>query len=145
MSRNLASKTGLTDFLIIWNRTTAVAHAHDAETANTEVAVSAEDAVQKSDIIWSCIGGDDAIKNVIESVVKGDVKGQLFVDCSTTSVQSTKEVADRVPAHGAEFVAMPGRKILVLAFRSRGMELMGSSIWRTQHGSRGHPHLRPGG
>ncbi len=39
--------------------------------------------------------------------LKGDVKGKLFIDCSTIHPDSTEKMAQAVLAQGAEFVAAP--------------------------------------
>ena len=108
MSRCLATKANLDRPLLLWNRTIARAHGASAQIPNTAVAASAREAVQASDIIWSCLSDGFAVLSTYESVLEGDVRGKLFVECSTISTEAMGELAGHVAECGAEFVAMPG-------------------------------------
>ena len=109
MSRNLATKANLSDPVVLWSRTLSNAHEHSAQVRNTVVADTAAEGVKESDMIWSCLSNDDAVRETFGSFLKsGDVKGKLFVECSTISPETTRELTKEVIAGGGEFVAMPG-------------------------------------
>ena len=110
MCKNLVEKGDLDKPLIIFNRTQK--RAVDLNTmlpsGKSVVASSLEEAVSKGDIIFTCLGDDPAIKATIATALKGDVKGKLFVDCSTVHPDTTNMLAKSIQAQGAEMVACPG-------------------------------------
>ena len=110
MCKNLVEKGDLSQPLIIFNRT--IERAEELKTrlpsGKSSVASSIEDVVSKSDIIFTCLGDDAAIKDTISTATKGDVKGKLFVDCSTVHPDTTAHLAKTIEGHEAEFVACPG-------------------------------------
>ena len=110
MCKNLVEKGDLERSLIIFNRTQKRATDLHAKlpSGKSTVASSLEDAVSKGDIIFTCLGDDAAIKDTIKTAVKGDVKGKLFVDCSTVHPDTTTMLAKRIQGQGAEMVACPG-------------------------------------
>ena len=74
-----------------------------------KIATSLQEAVDAADIIFTCLGDDMAVScTIITALEGGDVKGKIFVDCSTVHPTTTKELTERINARGAEFVAMPG-------------------------------------
>ncbi|KAL1999005.1 hypothetical protein VTN02DRAFT_5211 [Thermoascus thermophilus] len=110
MCKNLVQKGPLTSPLILWNRTTARATALAESLGNCTVATTVPDAVQAADIIFSCVGDDAALEQIIKTVVDTsglDIKGKLFVDCSTIHPDTTGRVNETLTARGAEFVACP--------------------------------------
>ena len=68
---------------------------------------SVAEAVSRADIIFVCLGVDASVRETIESAVQGDVKGKLFVDCSTIHPDTTSMISKVVEAQGAHFVACP--------------------------------------
>lgn len=110
MCKNLVEKGDLTKPLVIFNRTKKRADDLSSSLGSdkSKVAASIEDAVAESDIIFTCVGDDQAIKDTIETALKGDVKGKLFVDCSTVHPDTTDALAESCQGKGAEFVACPG-------------------------------------
>lgn len=109
MCKNLVEKGDLTNPLIIYNRTQKRAQDLTASlpSGKSIVASTIEELVSKSDIIFSCVGDDDAINETIDAALKGDVKGKLFVDCSTIHPETSEGLAKRLTDAGAEFVAGP--------------------------------------
>jgi 3-hydroxyisobutyrate dehydrogenase-like beta-hydroxyacid dehydrogenase len=108
MCKNLVEKGNLSSPLLLYNRTQA--RADELCTAlgdKTKVALTVEDAVSGADIVFTCVGDDQAIKDTIDAAIKGDVKGKLFVDCSTIHPTTTNELAKLIEAKGAQFVACP--------------------------------------
>lgn len=109
MSKNLAQSGSLEKPLILWNRTASTAHEHAEEIGNAVVSESIENAVANAEIIWSCFSGDVAVRQSFDTILNQDIKGKLFLECSTVSPEATDEVAERVIKAGAEFVTMPGK------------------------------------
>jgi 3-hydroxyisobutyrate dehydrogenase-like beta-hydroxyacid dehydrogenase len=109
MCKNLVEKGDLDKPLIIYNRTKKRADdlSQKLTSAKSTVASTIEDAVSKSDIIFTCLGDDAAVNETIDSALKGNVKGKLFVDCSTVHPDTTNALAKKVTSTGAEFVACP--------------------------------------
>jgi len=70
-------------------------------------ASSIDEAVSKADIIFTCVGDDAAINNIVDAALKGNIKGKLFVDCSTVHPDTSEELAKKITEAGAEFVACP--------------------------------------
>lgn len=109
MCKNLVEKGQLGKPLIIANRTSERAEdLTKSLPSGKSVAVSSiDDMVSKSDIIFTCVGDDAAINETIDQALKGDVKGKLFVDCSTVHPETTEGLAKKITEAGAEFVACP--------------------------------------
>ena len=109
MCKNLVEKGELSEPLIIFNRTKQQADDLSAKLTQgkSTVASSLEEAVSKGDIIFTCLGDDSAVQNTYATAVKGNVKGKLFVDCSTVHPETTEALVKAVTAKGAEFVACP--------------------------------------
>ena len=109
MSRNLAKKGQLDKPIVLWTRTISNADTHSSDIGHASVAKSAEEAVANSDMIWSCLVDETAVRQVYDRILKQDVKGKLFVECSTVTPEASNELCAKVLAAGAEFVSMPGR------------------------------------
>ncbi|KAL8641059.1 MAG: hypothetical protein Q9228_002091 [Teloschistes exilis] len=111
MCKNLVEKGQLVHPLIISNRT--LQRAHDLQSkfpsGKSTVAPNVAEAASRSDIIFTCLGDDAAIKETIDSITKipRGIKGKLFVDCSTVHPDTTNALASTLISHGAEFVACP--------------------------------------
>jgi len=109
MCKNLVEKGDLDKPLIIFNRTTKRATDLQAKLPEAKSSVVEElgEAVAKADIIFTCLGDDQAITDTLSTAVRGNVKGKLFVDCSTVHPDTTDKLAKTVEEHGAHFVACP--------------------------------------
>ena len=109
MCKNLVEKGELEKPLIIFNRTEKRATNLNEKlpSGKSTVALSLGEAVAKADIIFTCLGDDAAITDTISAAVKGDVKGKLFVDCSTVHPDTTNMLAESIQGQGAEMVACP--------------------------------------
>jgi 3-hydroxyisobutyrate dehydrogenase-like beta-hydroxyacid dehydrogenase len=109
MCKNIVEKGDLDKPLIIFNRTNrrAVDLSQKFTSGKSTVASTIEEAVSKSDIIFTCVGDDAAVNETIDSALKGNVKGKLFVDCSTVHPNTTNALAKKITSSGAEFVACP--------------------------------------
>lgn len=111
MCKQLVEKGNLDKPLIIFNRTLNRAEDMNAKlpSGKSTVAQNISEAVSKSDIIFTCLGDDAAIKDTVETMMKEDVKGKLFVDCSTVHPDTTNALAKTIEAKSAQFVACPGK------------------------------------
>ncbi|KAK2626396.1 hypothetical protein QTJ16_004658 [Diplocarpon rosae] len=109
MCKNLVEKGQLDKPLIIFNRTSkrATDLSSTLPPGKSTVATSIEEAVSKSDIIFTCVGDDEAVNATVNTALKGNVQGKIFVDCSTVHPDTTEALAMSVSAAGAEFVACP--------------------------------------
>jgi 3-hydroxyisobutyrate dehydrogenase-like beta-hydroxyacid dehydrogenase len=109
MCKNIVKKGDLEKPLIIFNRThkRAVDLSQKLASGKSIVASTIEEAVSKSDIIFTCVGDDAAVQETIDSALEGNVKGKLFVDCSTIHPHTTNALSQKITASGAEFVACP--------------------------------------
>ncbi|TGJ80408.1 hypothetical protein E0Z10_g8357 [Xylaria hypoxylon] len=109
MCQNLVQKGNLEKPLILYNRSKTRSEdlAATLPADKTEVVGSIEEGVKKADIIFTIVSNDAAVKEVIDTILKSDVKGKLIIDCSTIHPDATKQVAEKVLATGAEFIACP--------------------------------------
>ncbi|KAF9881384.1 6-phosphogluconate dehydrogenase 2 [Colletotrichum karsti] len=109
MCQNLVEKAGLDKPLLIHNRTLkrATDLGQSLPQGKTEVVESLADAIGQADIIFSCIADDQAVEEVFATAIKGDVKGKVFVECSTIAPETTEAAALSVLERGAEFICAP--------------------------------------
>ncbi|PBP16724.1 hypothetical protein BUE80_DR012505 [Diplocarpon rosae] len=109
MCKNLVEKGQLDKPLIIFNRTSkrATDLSSTLPPGKSTVATSIEEAVSKSDIIFTCVGDDEAVNATVDTALKSNVQGKIFVDCSTVHPDTTEALAMSVSSAGAEFVACP--------------------------------------
>ncbi|KAF2763020.1 hypothetical protein EJ05DRAFT_471969 [Pseudovirgaria hyperparasitica] len=135
MVKNLVEKGNLDKPIIIYNRTKKRADDLAAKLdQKVVVASTVEEAVQSSDVIFTCVGDDAAINDTIDTALKQNVKGKLFVDCSTVHPDTTDALGKRITEAGAEFVASPvfgapamadnGQLVCVLAGPKSSIERM---------------------
>lgn len=108
MTKNLVVKGNLDKPLILYNRTRARAEEHSSVIGHATVANSLEEVVEKAQIIWSCLENQEAVLKTYDEFLTSDVKGTLFLECSTIRPEVTDQIAKRVLNAGGEFVAMPG-------------------------------------
>ncbi|KAJ5666791.1 hypothetical protein N7462_011200 [Penicillium macrosclerotiorum] len=110
MSSNIAQK-GPQSSLILYNRTTSRATAHaQALGGRATVANSLAEAVQASDLIFTCVGDDPAIDSITQAILAGkdiDFSTKTFVDCSTVHPDTSRRTEAAYQARGAAFVACP--------------------------------------
>ncbi|EFY85318.1 hypothetical protein J3459_014880 [Metarhizium acridum] len=109
MCRNLVEKGELSSPLLLYNRSAekAVDVAAKLPSGRTEVVASLEKAVLKADIIFTCVANDDAVRDLFKVMLRMNVPGKLFIDCSTIHPDTTESIAKDVADAGAEFVAAP--------------------------------------
>ncbi|KAL9102639.1 MAG: hypothetical protein Q9163_002225 [Psora crenata] len=109
MCKNLVEKGNLDKPLIIFNRTQkrAIDLKSQLPPGKCMVASNVEEAVSKADLIFTCLGDDAAIIQTITSTTTIDVRGKLFIDCSTVHPETTNMLAENFQSRGAEMVACP--------------------------------------
>lgn len=109
MVKNLVEKGNLEKPLIIYNRTRKRSEELAAKLpeGKTEIIDSLEDGIKKADIIFTIVSNDAVVQSVYQDLLKGDVAGKLFVDCSTIHPDTTNKVAKLVTDKAAQFVASP--------------------------------------
>ncbi|KAH8695654.1 6-phosphogluconate dehydrogenase family protein [Talaromyces proteolyticus] len=108
MCKNLIKNGALTSPLIVYNRTNARATAFSEKFEHVKAVSSVAEAIQPADIIFSCLGDDAAVEEFTKTALQSnDVKGKLFVDCSTIHPDTTRRVSEILELHGASFVACP--------------------------------------
>lgn len=112
MCKNIVEKGNLSSPLIIYNRTTSRAASFSESLGGPSKATavsSIPDAVKPADIIFICVGDDPAVESIISSALEktDDVKGKLFVDCSTIHPDTTRKIDKQIRDRGASFVACP--------------------------------------
>ena len=109
MCKNLVEKGNLSRPLIIYNRTLKRSQSLNASLppGKSVVATTISELVSKSDIIFTCVSDDAGIDQTIDEALKENVKGKLFVDCSTVHPETSEGLQKRLTDAGAEFVAGP--------------------------------------
>ncbi|KAK6432236.1 hypothetical protein LTR95_011595 [Oleoguttula sp. CCFEE 5521] len=110
MVKNIVEKGNFAAPLGIYNRTTARSEklASTLPSDKVKILTSIGDAVSQADIIFACLGDDKAINETIAAALKSpEVKGKLFVDCSTVHPDTTDKLGADIEAAGAYFVACP--------------------------------------
>jgi 3-hydroxyisobutyrate dehydrogenase-like beta-hydroxyacid dehydrogenase len=108
MTKNLVEKGKLEHPIILYNRTSSRAETHSALIGHSTAASSLEEAITASDMIWSCLENQDAVIETFDRMLALDIRGKLFVECSTILPDETAALSEKVLAARAEFVAMPG-------------------------------------
>ncbi|KAK2733761.1 hypothetical protein FQN57_001948 [Myotisia sp. PD_48] len=119
--------------LIIYNRTQSRA-TEFAKTMTQPVILvpTVQEAVNRSNMIFMCLGDDIAVESTIQAALETDVTGKLFVDCSTIHPDTTRRQVLLLESRGASFVACPvfgappvadaGQLVCVLAGRKQAVE-----------------------
>ncbi|NGO91387.1 MAG: oxidoreductase, partial [Halomonas sp.] len=93
----------------VYNRTAAKAEAWVAEHGGRAAAVPRE-AAQGADIVFSCVGNDDDLRQVTvgpDGAFHGMASGALFVDHTTTSAEVARELAAAASARELAFIDAP--------------------------------------
>ena len=109
MVKNIVENGNLDKPIILFNRTVARSEklASSLPSGKTKVAKTIDEAVNPADIVFTCVGDDKAIEETINTALKSNAKGKLFVDCSTVHPDTTDKLAKTINGAGAEFVACP--------------------------------------
>ena len=109
MCKNIAEKAPLSSPLLLYNRTAQRAADLSAKLGShkTEVVEDLAVGVEKADIVFTCLSDDESVNQIYERMLQGDVRGKLFIECSTVHPDTTEGLAKGCVAKGAEFVAAP--------------------------------------
>lgn len=107
MCKNLVEKGNLSEPLLIYNRTTKRADDLASKIGHSTVVGSVPEAVSKADIIFYCLGEDPSVLSMVDEILKVDISGKVFVDCSTVHPDTTASEAEKIKAKGGQFVACP--------------------------------------
>lgn len=107
MSKNLVEKGNISKPLILYNRTRATADETSAKIGHSKVAETIAELVSEADIIWLCVQNQTADREAFDEILKLDIQGKLFLDCTSLLPGVTDEISQKVLAKGAEFIAMP--------------------------------------
>ncbi|WP_333597614.1 NAD(P)-dependent oxidoreductase [Chryseobacterium flavum] len=73
----------------------------------SSVCTQIKDLVQNSDIIFTMLTNDNAIKAVYEEIIPLNIQGKLFVDMSTISPETSTETAAALKIKEASFIDAP--------------------------------------
>jgi 3-hydroxyisobutyrate dehydrogenase-like beta-hydroxyacid dehydrogenase len=97
MCKNLIEKGRFDKPLILFNRTSkrATDLSQSLPSGKSIVASSIQAAVFSADIIFTCVGDDAAINEIMDEALNGESKGKLFVDCSTVHPETTEGLAKK--------------------------------------------------
>jgi len=101
MAKNL-EKAGLT--LSVYNRTAEKAEDFKERSS---VCSSVSDLLKNSDIIFTMLTDDHAVKAIYEEVLASDITGKLFIDMSTISPEMSSEISKAVKIKEASFIDAP--------------------------------------
>ncbi|KAK4155823.1 hypothetical protein C8A00DRAFT_31376 [Chaetomidium leptoderma] len=110
MCKNVVEKGHVDHPVLLYNRTKqrSVEFSEKFSAGKTEIVDSVAAGVAKADIIFTILAKDDVVEAVADEIFKaGDVKGKLFVECSTVHPDTTVRLAKAFHDRGAEFVAAP--------------------------------------
>ncbi|MCU7616592.1 NAD(P)-dependent oxidoreductase [Chryseobacterium sp. PBS4-4] len=101
MAKNL-EKAGFS--ISVYNRT--VEKANDFK-EKSKVSKSVKELVQDSDVIFTMLSHDDALRAVYEEVLKINISGKLFIDMSTVSPEVSNEIGNALKIKESSFIDAP--------------------------------------
>jgi len=101
MAKNL-EKAGFP--LSVYNRTPEKAAGFREQ---SRVCTSIADLVKNSDVVFTMLTNDDALKAVYEDILSLNITGKLFVDMSTVSLEATAYTAAAIIVKEASFIDAP--------------------------------------
>jgi 3-hydroxyisobutyrate dehydrogenase-like beta-hydroxyacid dehydrogenase len=112
MCRNIVTKSTIPPPLMVYNRTTSrsqdLAQSVGEEMIQVVETLNAE-AIQKADIIFTCLSNDSAVEDTLNTIIKAvpDLSGKLFVDSSTIHPDTTTKLSELATKAGGAFLAAP--------------------------------------
>ena len=74
---------------------------------NSIVCTSVSDVITNSDVIFTMLTNDEALREVFEEILSRDISGKLFVDMSTVSPEASSEISGAVIIKEASFIDAP--------------------------------------
>ena len=102
------TKADLRSPLYLYNRTRQRADDHSSKIGHSVVATDLEELISNCDIIWTCLEDERAVSEIFALILKCDIGGKLFIECSTILPDATSQLAQQIQDGGANMVAMPG-------------------------------------
>ena len=88
--------------MMVWNRS-----ADKARATGLKVAGTPRELAEGCEVVISIVTDARAVESVYTEMLKGEVKGKLFVEMSTVRPASAKRISDMVKGKGAGFVECP--------------------------------------
>lgn len=112
MMCNLVTKLTEVERFVIWNRSKEVLSEFEAKfPGKIEIASTAAEVVQKSDITYSMLSTPEASEAVFDKaedgLLCGVTPGKTVVDCATLSPERMIHIAKEVQARGGKFLEAP--------------------------------------
>ncbi|WP_343225550.1 NAD(P)-dependent oxidoreductase [Oricola nitratireducens] len=104
MCRNLVRKMPDARIVVFDKSVEAIQSVADR---GAEVACSAEDAARQSDVVLLSLPNGDAVRQVVDAIIGSIRADALVIDTSTSPVDVTKEMAQRIKAAGGEYLDAP--------------------------------------
>ncbi len=101
MAKNL-EKAGFS--LSVYNRTAEKAEDFKEK---SKICGTVSELVENSDIIFTMLTNDTAVKAVYEEIFTQNITGKLFIDMSTISPETTSEMADAIKIKEGGFIDAP--------------------------------------
>ncbi|PRB03647.1 2-hydroxy-3-oxopropionate reductase [Chryseobacterium sp. MYb7] len=90
--------------LSVYNRSLEKAKDFEEKSA---VCTQIKDLVQNSDIIFTMLTNDSAVKAIYEEILPLDIQGKLFIDMSTISPEASTETASALKIKEVSFIDAP--------------------------------------
>jgi 3-hydroxyisobutyrate dehydrogenase-like beta-hydroxyacid dehydrogenase len=90
--------------VMVWNRTAG------KEVEDARSAASPAEAARGAEVVWMCVSDTKAVESVLfgpQGVHESLTPGMVIADSSTISPSATRQFADRVRAHGVDYVDAP--------------------------------------
>ena len=100
MCRNIVEKAALDGLpLLLHNRTPqrAIDLKASLPDGKAEVVTDLAQGVAKADVIFTCVANDAVVQETLDAAIaSGNIKGKLFIDCSTIDPATSLSIADAV-------------------------------------------------
>jgi 3-hydroxyisobutyrate dehydrogenase-like beta-hydroxyacid dehydrogenase len=109
MCKNLVKHSGVSSPLLLYNRSKAraVKLSETLGSDKTEVIENLASGIGRADVVFTCVSNDEAVRETFDTILQQDVKGKLFIECSTIHPDTTEALAKAATDASAEFVAAP--------------------------------------
>ncbi|WP_113661351.1 NAD(P)-dependent oxidoreductase [Pedobacter nanyangensis] len=75
--------------------------------ASATVCETISQLVQTNEIVFTMLTNDEAVKQVYAEILKENLEGKLFIDCSTISPECSLAIAQQIKAKNAGFIDAP--------------------------------------
>ncbi len=92
--------------ITVYNRTTAKAEKWASE-YSAKFAATPEEAVADAEIVFTCLGNDNDVREIFKKIFAGAKTGTLLVDHTTTSPSLAQELYAEATERGMEFLDAP--------------------------------------